>query len=480
MTNELDLLRDYINGEDASHVQLDKARSALNEAIRSEIASRPSPASKTDSEQASGRTSKVGRRLVVVALATVAATAVLIFQVTPGSKEHASIAAAAQISKLAASVQPTPPLQPGQWSSLQMTGQLLASVSSVGSTKTPDAQASVPVTIGVWSNTTGTTCTSQQFGTATFASPVNAQAWASIGLVATPFNQPATGCVAGVQAAMGGGLSMTPINVSNLTHDPVVLAQQLQSGMTGVTSIDQLGTTGIASATQLGTEADLHRTAFARLAALIVGPTSGSWDGYNQEMLRTMALLPGVVSLGRMAAHSGQLGLGFTSGNVVVMNPETGAATEDTPSPVVLLDPLTGALLEARNFTIPVLENAGQDFVGSPTAAVYTDGVSYGISTQWIDPVPSDPVIPQSALPTWISSFHSIEAIGNPNVNGQTLADVINPFLGDGNSAFDDWNHPTPSQTTFEITIANPATSVSSVVAAINASGLFQSVVVEA
>ncbi len=195
-----------------------------------------------------------------------------------------------------------------------------------------------------------------------------------------------------------------------------------------------MGTSEMKSSTQPETEAILHRTAFSRLAVLIVGPTGGAWSGYNQEMLRTMALLPGVVSLGRMTAHSGRPGLGFSTGNVVLMNPRTGIATALPPSPVVLLDPETGALLEARNFSIPVLESAAQDFVGSPTAAVYANGVSYGVSTEWIDPVPGPSVVDQSALPAWISGFHSIEAIGNPDVNGQTLADVINPYLGDGNS----------------------------------------------
>ncbi len=241
-----------------------------------------------------------------------------------------------------------------------------------------------------------------------------------------------------------------------------------------------MGSAEMKSSTQAETEAILHRTAFARLAALIVGPTSGAWSGYHQEMLRTMALLPGMESLGRMTAHSGRPGLAFSTGNVVIMSPKTGAATAVLPSPVVLLDPETGALLEARNFSIPILESAAQDFVGSPTAAVYADGVSYGVSTEWIDPVPGPSVVDQSALPAWISGFHSIEAIGNPNVNGQTLADVINPYLGGGNSAFDDWNSPMSSQTTFEITIDSSATSVSTVVAALNSSGLFQSVVVKA
>jgi hypothetical protein len=481
MNEEMELLSYYLSERSATPAQLDGARSVLDEAIRSEMARSHAPEQESEHGQRDRRRSKLHRNVLIAAVMALAAAAVLILPTFSTSKAHPNITAAAKISQLADVVQRTAVLAPGQWSSLQLTGELLASVGSVGSTKTPEAKASVPVTIGVWSNSTGTTCTSQQFGTATFASPVNAQAWTSIGLIATPFGQPATGCIAGVQATTGGGSAMTPINVSQLTHDPTVLAQELQLGTTGVASVDQMGGAAeMESSSQPETEAILHRAAFARLAILIVGPTSGAWSGYHQEMLRTMALLPGVESLGRMTAHSGRSGLGFSTGSVVVLNPKTGTATAVPPSPVVLLDPETGALLEARNFSIPVLESAAQDFVGSPTAAVYANGVSYGVSTEWIDPVPGPSVVDQSALPTWISSFHSIEAIGNPNVNGQTLADVINPYLGGGNSAFDDWNSPTPSQTTFEITISNPATSVSTVVAALNSSGLCQSVLVKA
>ncbi len=480
MREELELLSDYLSGRSATPAQLDGARSVLDEAIRSEMARSNAAEQESEHGQRDRRRSKLHRNVLISAVVALAAVAVLILPTFSTSIAHPHIAAATKISQLAGVVQPTPALAPGQWSSLQLTGELLASVGSVGSTKTPDAKASVPVTIGVWSNSTGTTCTSQQFGTATFASPVNAQAWASIGLIATPFGQPATGCVAGVEATIGGGSAMTPINVSQMTHDPTVLAQELQLGTTGVASVDQMGAAEMENSSQPATEAILHRRAFARLAVLIVGPTSGAWSGYDQEMLRTMALLPGVVSLGRMTAHSGRSGLGFSTGSVVILNPKTGTATAAPPSPVVLLDPKTGALLEARNFSIPVLESAAQDFVGSPTAAVYANGVSYGVSTEWIDLVPGPSIVDQSALPAWISVFHSIEAIGNPNVNGQALADVINPYLGGGNSAFDDWNAPTPSQTTFEITISNPATSVSTVVASLNSSGLFQSVVVKA
>jgi hypothetical protein len=481
MTTELDHLAEYIDGFGPSPGQRDVARSILDDAVRQELQSEAtSDVPSTGAVPRKWRSRR--RRTAVIAslVASVAVAAVVVsFTIPSRSLPHRTVAA--QISELADTVQPAPTLAPGQWSSLQLTGQMLADVGSVGTTKTPDAKASIPVDIGVWSNTTGTTCTSQRFGTATFASPVNAQAWAAIGLIVTPFGQPATGCVAGIEAASGGGLTaMTPIDVSRLTHDPAVLAQELQLGTTGVPSIDQRGKFATTSPSQSETEALLQQVAFGRLVALVVGPTTGAWSGYHRELLQTMARLPGIVSLGRTAAHSGKAGVGFTAGSNVVLNPANGAVTNKVKSPVVILDPETGGLLEARNFSIPVLVNAAQDFVGSPTAPVFAQGVSYGVSTQWIDPVPGPGVVTQAQLPTWISGFHSIEAIGNPNISVQAQSNVINPYLGGGNSEFDDWNSPTPSQSTYEITIDNPDTSVDTVVAALEASGLFQSVVVKA
>ncbi len=400
-----------------------------------------------------------------------AAIAVVILQVVPSSNVATPEAAAAEISRLADAVQPAPPLLPGQWYQYQLQGSLSADVSTVGNTPTPDADASIPVSIGQWSNATGAVCTSQQFGTANFASPVNAQAWQAIGLVATPANQPATGCSAGLEASMGGGGSLTPIDVSNITQDPATLATQLQEGSTGIQKIDQTAK-----------EEDSPSVAgFTRLTVLLVGPTSGQWSGFGQEMLKTMALLPGVISLGTMTTHSGASGLAFSTGTAVTMNPETGAVTSglSIPPPTVILDPQSGALLEARNVNIPVLQSAAQDFVGSPSAPVYTEGVSYGITTQWIDPVAALNVIAPDALPSWISTFHIVEAVTNASANEAQLSEVLDPFLGNGNSANSEGDAPAPGQTTYDITIMGTAANEQAVVSALTASGLFASISVK-
>jgi hypothetical protein len=118
--------------------------------------------------------------------------------------------------------------------------------------------------------------------------------------------------------------------------------------------------------------------------------------------------------------------------------------------------------------------------VGSPNAPVYTAGVSYGISTTWIDAVGKPSVISEDSLPTWIAGFHMVEAVTIPNPDAVAVSRVQDRFLGNGDSSFGDPGVPGPDQTTFDITITDPSTNVGAVVAALNASGLFQSVTVKA
>ncbi len=381
----------------------------------------------------------------------------------PTLKAGSPATAAVQIARLADSVQPPPPLQAGQWSDYQMHGVLFADVTDVGKTPTPDAKASIPISLEVWSNSTGTTCTSEQFGTATFASMQDAGAWHSIGLIDNPTNQPVTDCAAGLQASDGSTLDA--LDISSLTHDPATLATELQEGATGISSLD--GMAPGESPAMAG---------LVRLTALLVGPISGGWSGFGQEILKTMALLPGVISLGPTTSESGLDGLAFSAGPA----PPAGATSSAPTSPTVVLDPATGALLEARNFPIPVLQAAAQDFVGTPSAPVFTQGVGYGISTTWIDPVAPPSVIAQSALPPWINTFHVVEAVSKPTTTEQEVSNVVDPFLGNGNLSFSENGVPGAGQITFDITIRGTAADEDAFVGALTASGLFESISVKA
>jgi hypothetical protein len=460
MSVELELVRDYMAHEEDRASDLAIARSILEDVIASEI----------DTPRTAPRARRLrwALRLSVGAAAAIAACVVLILQIVPTAKISTPVAAAAQLSHLADVVQPAVPLQAGQWSTYQMQGVVDASVNSLGETPTPDAKSSMPLSYQVWSNSTGSACTSQQFGIASFASPANAQAWHAIGLIDTPTNQPATGCLGGLEATWASGSGPEVIDVSNLTHDPTALAEQLQSGTTGIQSIDQ---TAVGNAP--------HVAGFIRLTILLVGPTIGQWSGFGQEMLRTMSLLPGVIGLGDMTAHSGKSGLAFTVGEQVTLNPQTGAVEYRWKGPTLILDAKTGALREARSFSLPLLQSAAQDFVGSQDAPVYTQGVSYGVTAEWIDPVGNPTVVTQDALPGWIASFHIIEAVTLPNTPDSDLDPVINPFLGNGNMDALDRGVPTPDVNTHDITIIGTQAEVATVVAALINSGHFSSVTVK-
>jgi len=467
MINELDLVRDHMSGEEAPSRDLLFARSVLDAAISSEVDAVPKNVRRSALDR--NRRSVRRTRWLVGAVAVLVATAVVILQAVPSSRTGPSIAAAAQIRHLARAVHPPAALQAGQWSTDEMQGVLSADVGEVGNKPTPDARASIPISFEVWSNSTGTTCTSQTFGTAAFASAANAQAWHAIGLIDLPSNQPVTGCAAGVEATTGTG-GMAAIDVANLTHDPRILAVELRDGTTHIPLVD--GAADGDPAAEAG---------FVRLTDLLVGPTTGSWSDFGQEMLQTLALLPGVISLGTIAAHSGHSGLGFSSGKVVTHNSKTGATTDGFPlPPTVILDPSTGALLEARNFAIPVLQGAAQDFVGGPSAPVYTEGVGYGISTLWIDPAGAPGVVGQAQIPPWINSFHLIEAVTNPTTTDREISGVLNRFLGNGNQAFSDTGVPGDGRTTFDVTILGTVAQEDLVMTALTTSDLFQSATAKA
>jgi hypothetical protein len=475
MNSDLDLVTAYMNDEDGDVAPLTSARSALHDAIAAELrkgATKPT------------RTTKPGhtRRRPVVrwSLGVATAAAVVAFagvEVLPSPRTTTSEAAAAQIDRLADAATPVPPLAPGQWYQSELQGAVSLSVSSVGTTPTPDAQASIPLTSEEWSNATGAGCTSQQFGRASFATAANAQAWAALGLADTLANQPATSCGAGPSEPLSVGVALPLIDVSTITHDPATLATQLQDGTTGIPTLDDLPVGG----PENGAGAE-NAAGFIRLTRLLVGPTSGQWSGFGQEVLQTMALLPGVISVGTSTAHSGKSGPAFSVKPTVQTIPEGGSPSSVlTSPPAVVLDPQTGSLLEARNVPIPVLQVALQNLVGTSDAA-RAQGDGYEAVTEWIDPVASLSVVDQSALPSWIGTIHIVEAVALPSTTQQQVVQAMKPFSGSlETSPIPSSSSGTPDagQTVYDLTFTGTAASVAPVVAALNASGLFASVSVK-
>ena len=463
MSSEVDLVVTYMNGDNVSPDELPIAWSILEDAIAVEVERGRRGDMPTSPRRTDRRTRRLARWSVVATLAA-AAIAVLILQVVPTSNDTTSEAAGAVISRLAADAQTVPPLLHGQWYQYQLRGVLSAEVSSVGKTPTPNAKASIPFSLGSWSNSTSV-CNSQQFGTATFASPTNAQAWQAIGLLATPANQPDTGCAARVVASTEtGGSSLATTDVSNITHDPETFAEQLQKGTTGIQSSEQYPLQGDPA----------NVAAFIRLTNLLVGPTTGQWSGFGQEMLKTMALLPGVTSLGEMTSHSGAVGLAFTSRATTPR--DTRWLTYEAP-PTVILDPPSGTLLEgAATWHSQGWTNRRPKISSAALLPLnFTQGVTYGATAQWIDPVAPLSVTPQDALPGWIGNIHIIKAVTKRSVAEWQATALLasQPFAGD--SGFTDENTPGPGRTTIYLTVTGAA-AYETAISRLRASELFASI----
>ena len=472
MNAEIELVHEFMNDVEDSTQELRRAHAMLDEAIAADLEA-SIPIRDPSGRAKRGRPRKKSRSLLrwsIAGTAAAAAVGAILFQVVPSSKTTTPEAAAAEIARLAEAVQPPPPLLPGQWYQYRLQGVASAHVSTSGSTVTASSTASIPVAIGEWSNSSGAVCTSQQFGTATFASPTDAQAWQAMGLVDTPADQPATGCSAGVDAALegGGGSPSAPIDVSHITHDPGTLADQLQQQTTGIPSIDDYAAKGYPP----------NVAGFQRLTVLLVGPVKGQWSGFGQEVLQTMARLPGVVALGAMTSHAGASGLAFSTHPAVTLDPATGAEISSFSPPTVLLDAQSGALLEVRNLDFPLLQSAAQDFVGSASAPVYTQGVGYSVTMQWIDPLATLGVVAPS-LPSWIDTIHIIEAVTEPSTSQAQISAVVNPLLGNGNMASSDDNTPVSGESTYDITVVGTAGDEQTVLSALTASGLFSSLAVK-
>ena len=464
MSAEVELVHEFMMLPEASAADdLRGARSILDDAIAFE-ARGTGDTNNLDLRRSHNRARRA--RWAIGVTVAAAAIAAVILQAVPSTTAPSAKAAAAEITRLADAAQRVPSLGPDQWYQYQLQGALSANVRSGTKSAPIDASATVPIAIGEWSNATGAACTSEQLGTATFADPTDAQAWQTMGLITMPANQPATGCSAGIgNSAGGGGTPLGPIDVSNITHDPDALATQLQDGTTGIGAIDNYAA---------GEQS--QSLGFRRLTVLLVGPLKGQWLGFGQEMLETMAVIPGIESLGTMTSHSGAQGLAFSMPTEVTPNKNNGAQVYTFTPPTVILDAQNGTLLEVRDLDYPVLQSVAQDFVGSSTALVYADGVSYGVTAQWIDPHSGLEVTGQTSLPGWISKIHIIEAVTAPSTTQSQLSLLLNPLLGKGNEDAANDNVPRIGENTHDITIIGTLATAQSVANTLSTSGLFTSV----
>ena len=221
---------------------------------------------------------------------------------------------------------------------------------------------------------------------------------------------------------------MAAIDVGDLTHDAGTLATELQDGTTRIPVVDGAATGDPAL-----------EAGFVRLTDLLVGPTTGTWVGFGQEMLQTLALLPGVVSQGTVTAHSGHRGLGFSTERVV----------STTPGPErrwMGLHPRRSSSIRRRGCCSRPGTSPSRSWKERPrissavprprcTPTAWVTGSQLNGSTRSGRQV----LVGPTAIPAWIDSFHLIEAVTEAPYDPR-LSAVLDPFLGHGNMAFsDDW-----------------------------------------
>lgn len=409
MIDELDVLHGYLH--EAPHPRFDLV--AETERFLAALRSMPDepdepdgpdePEDPEDSGEPGPR--RPGRRRltrpIALGIGAVAAALLLVVFLIPGVSRQQPLAAAAELQQIAdnAGGQAAPSLAAGQYLATTERISLLGTVSDVGSTATPDAQATIVGTFSTFSDRYGGSCIAATSEPAQFAGPVNSQAWKAAGMVDVPADQPISTCsdasASPFQAApiQSGGI----IDVSALPTDPAVLAQQLTTGTTAVPSINTLEPHPGVSA------------GFERAVYLMVSPQIGATPQFTAALYGALSRIPGVTLVGQQTSHLGVSGLGFT-----------GSSASD--GPMIIVDPTDGALLEARDISSPMaFLGLGQSYLApAPTPSIGTEGGSGGTSIQWLDPVGSPTVV--TSLPDGLTLSPpavipaAIEATVDPSV----------------------------------------------------------------
>ncbi len=226
----------------------------------------------------------------------------------------------------------------------------------------------------------------------------------------------------------------------------------------------QNGTSGIAAIDQLIFDQANATIAFQRAAVLLLGPTVGATPKLESTLYQALALLPGVTSLGSTTTHDGQSGIGF-------------AADSQEGQSAIVVDPVTGRLLELRNFEdSSALGSLASEYLGAGPMQV----TSYGSTLQWLDPVGEPAVVKNTDLPA--DEPVVIFGTAKPGIDQQLLTLQL-PGLEQqyghpsGGSSFSGAGALTPgTPATIEWTFSGPSEVFDEYLAAARASGLFTSV----
>ena len=343
---------------------------------------------------------------LVGGISTVVVAVLLLLLLLPVSGQHQQSAAAAELREIGTNVanRPVPQLNRDQWLETKQQVSYAMVVDQIGSTKISGAQATVVASQTNWSNNFGETCILPGLGQAQFASSANEMTWKSVGLTVDPIQQPVSSCSNLEGANAGNGISLFSgsgtTDVSSLATDPSTLAHELRTGTTGISGLDEVGSGS-------------SNPGFQRAVALLLGPLTGTTPAFNSALYDALALLPGIHALGSTTTQTGSTGLGFETAGSKLFGPT-----------IIVVDPATGALLEARNLALPY--NPISDFVPFNLG---THGVSAaGSKIQWLDPIGSPAVVDTASIPTFLSPNPPptavIVAIGKRGVSAIPLNDL--------------------------------------------------------
>ncbi len=463
MIDELELLRRHIDDTVDPDPDLEPARQHLVAVMAQEAAA----ANAAHRGRVPPGTPRARRRAVSLTCVVVAGvTAFLVALLAGGAPAarhgaptavrkpfpvHLSVGDQLRLVADRSAAQPIPHLGSNQALYTQATLSVVADVNDGA------AEATVGLSVQKWSTASGETCTALTAHAASFASPAEQAAWEGLHLLDTPNPPTASQCLEGDGATPPDAITGAGqlIDVSSLPGDPTTLAQELETGTTGIPALDQLLPDDAAP-----------NAGFQRAAMLLIGPTVGASPQFDASLYEAIALLPGVTALGSITTHDGRTGVGFASG------PGSGQST-------IVVDPSSGRLLEVRGLDDSgSLSSIAQNFLGAGPLAVS----EYSDQLQWLDPVGSPSVIALSDLPASLPVY--VSATTRP---GQTYAhamtaaqDVARPyfkyFKSDQGGPSDPSNPD--SAATFEWSFAGPGPIVKQFVQALRASGQFASITV--
>jgi hypothetical protein len=463
MIDELEILRRHIDATVDADSDLEPMRRRLVAAIEEDSVADPASRRHFGGRSRSRLTRRTALSLGGLMAAGVAAALVALLVATAPPARHgvprtttkpfpSHLSVGDQLRLVAdrAAEQPIPHLGADQALYSQANLSIVATVNDGA------AQATIGLAVQKWSTASGQTCTTVTAQPAQFASPSEQAAWVDLDLLVTPNPPTANQCLEGGGGAPPDAITGAGqlIDVSSLPTDPSTLAQELESGTTGIAALDQL----------LPDQA-APNPGFQRAATLLIGPTVGATAQFNSALYQAIALLPGVTALGPTTTHDGETGQGFASG------PGSGQS-------IIVVDPSTGRLLEVRGLDdSDSLSSIAGDYLGAGGPMKVNE---YSGQLQWLDPIGAPSVIGLSDLPAGSPVYVIATTKPGLSYNDALLPahEVAQPYFSylksSGSGITDPTNPDSPGL--FQWSFAGPGPVVNQFVQALRASGLFASV----